>query len=41
MDHYYLSNLASATTLSCISVNNEAHKARPEIVKIIIHNNVM
>ena len=34
----FLSNLVSATSLSCISMNNQACKARPEIVNVNSNN---
>ena len=30
----FLSSLVSATTLSCISINNQATKVRPEIINV-------
>ena len=30
----FLSSLVSATTLSCISINNQASKVRPEIINV-------
>ena len=34
----FLSNLVSTTSLSCISMNNQACKARPEIVNVNSNN---
>ena len=34
----FLSNLVSKTSLSCISMNNQACKARPEIVNVNSNN---
>ena len=34
----FLSNLVSTTSLSCISVNNQACKARPQIVNVNSNN---
>ena len=34
----FLSNLVSATSLSCISMNNQACKARPEIINVNSNN---
>ena len=34
----FLSNIVSATSLSCISMNNQACKARPEIININSNN---
>ena len=36
----FLSNLVSTTSLSCISMNNQACKARPEIVNVNSNNPV-
>ena len=36
----FLSNLVSTTVLSCISMNNQACKARPEIINASINNPV-
>ena len=36
----FLSNLVSTTSLSCISMNNEACKARPEIINLNSNNPV-
>ena len=36
----FLSNLVSTTTLSCISMNNQACKARPEIINVNSNNPV-
>ena len=30
----FLSNLVSTTSLSCISMNNQPYKARPEIIDV-------
>ena len=35
-----LSNLVSTTSLSCISMNNQPYKARPEIIKVSSNNPV-
>ena len=32
--HYFLSSLVSTTPLSCISMNNQARKVRPEIINV-------
>ena len=34
----FLSNLVSTTSLSCISMNNQASKARPEIINVNSNN---
>ena len=34
----FLSNLVSTTSLSCISMNNQACKARPEIINVNSNN---
>ena len=34
----FLSNLVSATSLSCISMNNQECKARPEIINVNSNN---
>ena len=34
----FLSNLVSTTVLSCISMNNQACKARPEIINVNSNN---
>ena len=34
----FLSNLVSTTALSCISMNNQACKARPEIINVNSNN---
>ena len=34
----FLSNLVSTTSLSCISMNNEVCKARPEIINVNSNN---
>ena len=36
----FLSNLVSTTSLSCISMNNQACKARPEIINVNSNNPV-
>ena len=36
----FLSNLVSTTALSCISMNNQACKARPEIINVNSNNPV-
>ena len=36
----FLSNLVSATCLSCISMNNQLYKARPEIINVNSNNPV-
>ena len=36
----FLSNLVSTTVLSCISMNNQACKARPEIINVSSNNPV-
>ena len=36
----FLSNLVSTTSLSCISMNNQACKARPEIINVDSNNPV-
>ena len=36
----FLSNLVSTTALSCISMNNQACKARPEIINVSSNNPV-
>ena len=36
----FLSNLVSTTVLSCISMNNQACKARPEIINVNSNNPV-
>ena len=36
----FLSNLVSTTFLSCISMNNQAHKARPQIVNVNSNNTI-
>ena len=37
----FLSNLVSATCLSCISMNNQLYKARPEIINVNSNNPVV
>ena len=37
----FLSNLVSATSLSCISMNNQACKARPDIINVNSNNPVV
>ena len=34
----FLSNLVSTTSLSCISMNNQACKARPEVINVNSNN---
>ena len=37
----FLSNLVSTISLSCISMNNQACKARPEIINVKSNNPVL
>ena len=40
MDLFFLSSLVSTTSLTCISMNNQVCKARPEIINVNSNNPV-